>query len=543
MNKLCLKKMKLTWLVVFSGLIANTSFSQGVIFDPSDRASKVLDILSISSSEYIFASKSDFSSGAKIIWYRNDSIIKMHILNQNISGLDLELTEEGVLVEASSFFQCDVIVPFFHTFLLDTITSEESYLPTASQLDEDFAQITRTSEEDLILITGDAISNIGEILKVYREDDLVLEYKLPSEKINKITEGQDRIYVYGGEYLLYFNKIGLVVDSIFLEGETVVDVTEMIDHDQIAVLTDARVLTINFLTGIDRSYDLPGLAARPIDLLFSDELYLLLVFLDEDKEVQTLDFQGNWQTHYHLKFDKAEYTEMYPMPNNEIWITGRYYHDFTNNTGGSDYRYEGAYVIEKTLQTEDAENDLGLEFLGYESISDNEVKVDLRLTNHSDSQLKDIKVLSNNLSLVWCNERYFDAYVDSIAAGESLEVSDTIKLFSNLREDDYCFYVLGSGQNVDSDFGDNVTCALLVNTQDQLEKKNDLIIYPNPAVDELVIENSDTTVKYFILNLQGQLIKVVKTGSSNTIKLGDLVPGIYLLKDSTTGNTQKFVKI
>jgi hypothetical protein len=543
MKKLMIPQFSLKHLVILLLLISNSTFAQRVVFDSLVRQSEILDILSISEDEYVFASKSDFVAGTKIEWYKADSVFKKHILSQDISGLEFQQTEDGILVEASSFLECDVAIPFFHSFLLDTIESEESYFPSEAIIDDYFANIMRTNEGDLILLTGDAIGDVGEVLKVFRDNESLLEFKLPNENITKIVEGQDRVYVFGEEYLLYFNKNGLVVDTVFFEGENVVDVTETVDSNQVAILTDTKVLTVNFLSGIERSYPLSNLAAVPIDLLYRDQLFLLVTLPDSGTEVQKLDLDGNWQTYYNIAFNQSDYTEMYPMPNDEIWITGHYFRDFASNTGGIDYRYKGAYVIEKTLQTEDAENNISLDFIGYESLSDDEVKIDLRLTNHSNSLLKDIRVFSNNLSQVWCSGRYFDTRVDSIAAGETLEISDTIKLFFNLSEDDYCFYVLGSGEDVDIDFSDNVTCAILVNTQVELERRNELNFYPNPAVDKLVIENRSTNNKYFILNLHGQLIKVVRTGRSNTIQVGDLAPGIYLLKDSNAGIALKFVKI
>lgn len=75
---------------------------------------------------------------------------------------------------------------------------------------------------------------------------------------------------------------------------------------------------------------------------------------------------------------------------------------------------------------------------------------------------------------------------------------------------------------------------------------NDLTIYPNPVVNNLLISDTNSNIKsYSIINVNGQLIKsgIVK---NNTINCASLSQGMYFVKlVSASGNTKvkKFIKI
>lgn len=68
-------------------------------------------------------------------------------------------------------------------------------------------------------------------------------------------------------------------------------------------------------------------------------------------------------------------------------------------------------------------------------------------------------------------------------------------------------------------------------------KSNLLYIYPNPANNELIIENGQIGNEVFIINQMGELMKKVKmVNSKMTISTSDLISGVYYLKTDNTWN-------
>lgn len=76
-------------------------------------------------------------------------------------------------------------------------------------------------------------------------------------------------------------------------------------------------------------------------------------------------------------------------------------------------------------------------------------------------------------------------------------------------------------------------------------KDNQLKVYPNPAFDMLVIENSLIISRILVLDLQGKLIlQEYPNAQSVTIETAHYLNGIYLLQIFTSEGilTSKFVK-
>lgn len=77
---------------------------------------------------------------------------------------------------------------------------------------------------------------------------------------------------------------------------------------------------------------------------------------------------------------------------------------------------------------------------------------------------------------------------------------------------------------------------------DEVVKKNELLLYPNPAQTQLNISNSLKIEQAIILDLQGKEVR--NFGNQNTIDISELKPGIYFLQMKTRNEirVQKFVK-
>lgn len=76
--------------------------------------------------------------------------------------------------------------------------------------------------------------------------------------------------------------------------------------------------------------------------------------------------------------------------------------------------------------------------------------------------------------------------------------------------------------------------------------KNTIVVYPNPAIDVLIVESTNEIPKSIeIINLLGQKLKsIVPTNQKETIHISDLNSGIYMIKFlfDTTQLKQKFIK-
>ena len=69
-------------------------------------------------------------------------------------------------------------------------------------------------------------------------------------------------------------------------------------------------------------------------------------------------------------------------------------------------------------------------------------------------------------------------------------------------------------------------------------------LYPNPVLDELTIKADGRILEMTIFNLTGQVVRV-QTNSDNTILVGDLNEGVYIISIRTSEGTvtSRFVKI
>lgn len=73
----------------------------------------------------------------------------------------------------------------------------------------------------------------------------------------------------------------------------------------------------------------------------------------------------------------------------------------------------------------------------------------------------------------------------------------------------------------------------------------DLSFYPNPATDFLMIDFEDSKlIEAEIYNIHGSLIKIQTLNSGDIIQIGDIKPGVYLLKAKSENKifTSKFIK-
>ncbi len=84
-----------------------------------------------------------------------------------------------------------------------------------------------------------------------------------------------------------------------------------------------------------------------------------------------------------------------------------------------------------------------------------------------------------------------------------------------------------------------------VGTRINSPKDNSFMTYPNPAHDIIYFkDNSTFPEKAEIFDMSGRLMKIVNTGSDNSINISMLKPGIYFLQLNTSEGKYviKFIK-
>lgn len=98
--------------------------------------------------------------------------------------------------------------------------------------------------------------------------------------------------------------------------------------------------------------------------------------------------------------------------------------------------------------------------------------------------------------------------------------------------------------NNDSDSIYQIDIGFVPSSVNNFEKQEALTIYPNPTDDQLtIISDGWTPDEIYIVDLSGELIKTFRQ-NTNTIAIGDLPSGIYLIQIVSEGKiiTEKFIK-
>jgi len=90
-----------------------------------------------------------------------------------------------------------------------------------------------------------------------------------------------------------------------------------------------------------------------------------------------------------------------------------------------------------------------------------------------------------------------------------------------------------------SEFCDNT-----INSIENIQLNNNILVYPNPVLNNLTIEVPQKAV-IEILNIEGQIIKTINDSEKKTtIDLKNLSNGIYMINIKTDNEfvTKKFIK-
>ena len=87
------------------------------------------------------------------------------------------------------------------------------------------------------------------------------------------------------------------------------------------------------------------------------------------------------------------------------------------------------------------------------------------------------------------------------------------------------------------------TNPVIASAQDPVQQKgktNLFRIYPNPANDILHVETNGSTI-LSLINQSGKLLVTRSINGKGSINISGITPGLYYLKNNSTGNVQKVV--
>ncbi len=84
----------------------------------------------------------------------------------------------------------------------------------------------------------------------------------------------------------------------------------------------------------------------------------------------------------------------------------------------------------------------------------------------------------------------------------------------------------------------------LSNDNDDIFQTSGVFIYPNPANNSINIKGVTTSTEFTIYDITGRVMKKVSTSGNDTVSitLNNFNSGLYLLKDSNSNSTYKFIK-
>jgi hypothetical protein len=86
----------------------------------------------------------------------------------------------------------------------------------------------------------------------------------------------------------------------------------------------------------------------------------------------------------------------------------------------------------------------------------------------------------------------------------------------------------------------NTVIASSENALQQSDKANMLRVYPNPAKDVLHVETNGAAL-FSLIDQSGKILLTTNINGKGSINISGVTPGLYYLKNNSTGSVQKVV--
>lgn len=391
------------------------------------------------------------------------------------------------------------------------------------------------------------VSHFNMIFKGSKQSDFLRQYTPDCSKpISNVYGVTSLKYLIQAQNIMYFTDSAFTVTDSIVLNETPVNVK--LKNDSIYFLFESSLLRAD--TGLnvwDTIVQYPAVFSRMkfyhnqiwIQTARTDSLEVLMVKPSNENEFVTLPL-----------FVKEP--EIMPL-NSHYAVSGNSFSD-----------QKGFYAIEKSFENYDEVNLHDIELtnfeidrikLSYVELDGNEFargysfRATLHVKNNGAEDIDSIASYSLLRGGMNCgrNIHYHASRNTKIKPGETQKIHLTgIYQDRHSNTDEICFEILAPNSELEFQTENNSLCKTFEITGVNNYTEPEVRIFPNPATDKLIIENSATNTQNVTLSgLDGKTV-LSKTANSNRteINLHSVSPGVYILKINTGKNiiTRKIVK-
>ncbi len=535
--------MKAILIILFCSPALMQTIGQSLLTDPVDRISEIKDIVFLSEDEYVVASTERFETQAKIEFYKGKEIIRtINVPINRVANIDLKMLEEGLHLSLIGIDQCDIHWNNYYEVLLDTLDVDEIDIPYEPSSYGLVRNAEMFEKEVLVTIYGYADGENSEGIRIFDMGEEVLALNLPETRLNFIKSIDDTAYIYGGHDLIVLDIPNReIVTQYNFASEEFLDLEPSDIEGEYYVLTNQNLYlgSADSLTLI-KSFEDNLYTYR--DMIFSGQLFLLGESEDNENMVWKIEEGELVQMQDMIPENQVSITQMFHGPEEEIVFAGQvilFFETFTQ------YPVKGAYVFTGPFKANVKIPNFEVNLLNVEGDGNRHIKCTVELTNHSPSDtLNNIRLFSSSISGAWCSSSRIDMTIECLLPSETktVEGSAIFYFVPNSYQGNFCVYATNSKNVLDGNIIDNISCIEITSTSD-LNVNADPVIYPNPAIDWISI-NQSALHKFTIYNIRGA--KILEGQKQKSISVSNLEPATYfieLINDRGEKTFSKFIKV
>ncbi|GLR19215.1 T9SS type A sorting domain-containing protein [Portibacter lacus] len=532
-----MKNLLITLVLLFVGHYF--IFAQNPMVFDQYNSSYVSDLEYVNDSTYVVALRvGNEKNHSTLQWYKDSEFLYDLEYFDRVASLDIRKENDHTYLDYIFDHSCDYIWNGFSTISADTNWVRSEFV---------------------------LFGNYGESLQAVRiSESLIFVLNKNKQLIRPDTNGTslktEQINLSGDVILQKLdNKIALLG-----ENESIIKQVKEADSSDI-ILTHSNNAGLKILNYQSQYYllgkgnigvfDMDGQFIKSIE--FPDNLRAIDVIIDHDEQLIMLGSkeENNTTTNYlYQLLSDGEWTEIYSIaephlnlreiklkPNNEILLLGSIYE--------TEYRERG-FILDIAAPLSYSP-DLSIDYLGA-SITQNEnghdiLETSIRVNNLGSTDAYNVNVFSteygcHNPSESSCECPKIETSFSFIPANSSVEVNIETSIETTFTlKPELCFYLSGAKQHYDKSFEDNLSCDLLLDTDEVVIKESTFDLYPNPAGHVLRSKSAQFTDAFEIIDLQGRVVMNDQYRTGLNIK--NLISGIYYVRNMESNEVSKFIKI